>query len=186
MDWLIVWWMDRRPDWMNDCMIDGWLDELIDWWTDWLINFNDWLMVGWMDGWVIGWMGEWMDGWMDGWVIGWMGEGMDGWMDGWAIEWMGDWMDGWLDGWISNWIGGLWSPMHLGPNRRALCAPYRIIGAVTPRLKILMTSGSKTGTQIYYFFISIVPTKEPPPGFPAGPRWREILVYRAFAYLYRT
>jgi len=25
-----------------------------------------------------------------------------------------------------------------------------------------------------------VPTNEPPPGLPAGPLWREILVYRAF------
>jgi hypothetical protein len=48
------------------------------------------------------------------------------------------------------------------------------------RLKILMASGSKKGTQIYFSFLSKVPTKEPPPGSPTGPLWREILVYRAF------
>ena len=41
--------------------------------------------------------------------------------------------------------------MHLGLNRRAFCAPYRIMGALASRLKILMTYGSKKGTQIYYF-----------------------------------
>ena len=34
------------------------------------------------------------------------------------------------------------------------------------RLKILMTSVSKKGTQIYYTFLSIVPANEPPPGSP--------------------
>ena len=112
-------------------------------------------------------------------MYGWMG----GWMGGWVGGWVDGWMGGWMDGWISNWVGDLSAPMHLGPNRRALCAPYRIIGAVAPRLKILMTSGSKTGTQIYYFFLSKVPAKEPPPGSPAGPLWREMVVYRAFADL---
>jgi len=51
--------------------------------------------------------------------------------------------------------------MHLGLNRRALCAPYRIMGAVAPRLKILMTSGSKKGTQIYYVILSKVPANKP-------------------------
>jgi hypothetical protein len=37
------------------------------------------------------------------------------------------------------------------------------------RLKILMTSGSKKGAQIYYLFLSKVPAKESPPGFPKGP-----------------
>jgi len=68
-----------------------------------------------------GWAGGWMDGWMGGWVDGWMG----GWMDG--------WMDGRTDGWISNWVRGLSAPIHLGLNRRALCAPYRIMGAVAPQ-----------------------------------------------------
>jgi hypothetical protein len=42
--------------------------------------------------------------------------------------------------------------MHLGRNWQALCAPYRIMGAVAPRHKTLITSGSKKGTQIYFFF----------------------------------
>jgi len=57
------------------------------------------------------------------------------------------------------------------------------MGAVAPRDKILITSKYKKGTQIYYFFVSKVPTNEPPPGLPAGPLWTEILVYRAFTYL---
>jgi len=34
------------------------------------------------------------------------------------------------------------------------------------RLKILMTSGSKKGTQIYYSFLSKVPANKPPSRFP--------------------
>ena len=49
--------------------------------------------------------------------------------------------------------------MHVGLNRRALCAPYQIMGAVAPRHKILITSGSKKGTQIYYFFSLKSPRK---------------------------
>jgi hypothetical protein len=37
------------------------------------------------------------------------------------------------------------------------------------RVKILMTSGSKKGTQIYYSFLSKVPANKPPPGSPKGP-----------------
>jgi len=43
-----------------------------------------------------------------------------------------------------------------------------------------MSSGSKKGTQIYFFFLSKIPANEPPPGSPTGPLWREIPVYRAF------
>jgi len=39
------------------------------------------------------------------------------------------------------------------------------------RLKILMASGSKKGTQIYFSFLKKkkIPANEPPPGFPPGP-----------------
>jgi hypothetical protein len=46
------------------------------------------------------------------------------------------------------------------------------------RLKILMTSGSKKGTQIYFSLKS--PGKRTPPGSPTGPLWRGRPVYRAF------
>jgi hypothetical protein len=35
---------------------------------------------------------------------------------------------------------------------------------IAPRLKILMASGSKKGTQIYFSYLSKVPTNKPPPG----------------------
>jgi hypothetical protein len=35
---------------------------------------------------------------------------------------------------------------------------------MAPRLKILMASGSKKGTQIYFSFLSKVLANEPPPG----------------------
>jgi hypothetical protein len=46
--------------------------------------------------------------------------------------------------------------------------------------KILMSSWSMKGTQIYFSFLSNNRTNEPPPVSPTGPLWREILVYRAF------
>jgi hypothetical protein len=48
------------------------------------------------------------------------------------------------------------------------------------RLKILMTSRSKKGTQIYFSFLSKVPANESLPGSPTGPLWRGRPVYRAF------
>jgi len=51
---------------------------------------------------------------------------------------------------------------------------------VSFRLKILMTSGSKKGTQIYFSFLSKVPANEPPPVSPKGPLWRGRPVYREF------
>jgi len=51
---------------------------------------------------------------------------------------------------------------------------------MAPRLKILMASGSKKGTQIYFPFLSKVPANEPPPGSPTGPLCRERPVYREF------
>jgi hypothetical protein len=47
------------------------------------------------------------------------------------------------------------------------------------RLKILMSSGSKKWTQIYFFFLSKIPAYEPTPGSSAGPLWRDTR-YRAF------
>jgi hypothetical protein len=47
---------------------------------------------------------------------------------------------------------------------------------MAPRLKILMASGLKKGTQYTILFFSKVPSKEP----PTGPLWRERPVYRAF------
>jgi len=49
-----------------------------------------------------------------------------------------------------------------------------------PRLKILMASMSKKGTQIYFSFLSKVLENEPPPGSPTGPLGRERPIYRAF------
>jgi hypothetical protein len=55
---------------------------------------------------------------------------------------------------------------------------------MAPRLKILMSSGSKKGTQIYYPNLSQkVPASESPPGSPTGPLWREIPAYTAFLRL---
>ena len=51
---------------------------------------------------------------------------------------------------------------------------------MAPRLKILMSSGSKKGIQIYYPFLSKVSASESPPGSPTGPLWREMPVSRAF------
>jgi len=51
---------------------------------------------------------------------------------------------------------------------------------MAPRLKILMASGSKKGTQIYYSFLSKVSASESPPGSTMGLLWREMPVSRAF------
>jgi len=54
---------------------------------------------------------------------------------------------------------------------------------MAPRFKILMSSGSKKGTQIYFFFsLKKVPPNERPPGSPTGPLWKEIPIYRAFFF----
>jgi len=39
---------------------------------------------------------------------------------------------------------------------------------ISPRLKILMASGSKKGTQIYFSFLSKVLANKPPPVSPKG------------------
>ena len=50
---------------------------------------------------------------------------------------------------------------------------------MAPRLKILMSSGSKKRTQIYYTFLSKVPASESPSGSSTGPLWREMPISRA-------
>jgi hypothetical protein len=52
------------------------------------------------------------------------------------------------------------------------------------RLKILISSGSKKETQMYFFFFSQkVPVNEPPSGSPTGSLWREITGYRAVLHI---
>jgi hypothetical protein len=52
---------------------------------------------------------------------------------------------------------------------------------MAPRLKILMSSRSKKGTQIYFSFLSKVQANEPPPGSLTGPLWKGRPIYRAFS-----
>jgi len=70
-------------------------------------------------------------------------------------------------------------PMHLGLIDMPF-VPHNLISAqespvplpkfqMAPRLKILNSSGSKKGTQIYYAFLSKVLASESPPGSPQGP-----------------
>jgi hypothetical protein len=54
---------------------------------------------------------------------------------------------------------------------------------MAPRLKILMTSWSKKGTQIYFSFLSEVPAHEPPPGSSTGTLWRGRPAYKAFCII---
>jgi hypothetical protein len=80
--------------------------------------------------------------------------------------------------------------MHLGLINGPL-VPHNLISAqeslvplpnfqVAPRLKILMSSGSKKGTQIYYPFLS----KRSPSESPPVSQGREIPAYRAFLRLF--
>jgi hypothetical protein len=80
--------------------------------------------------------------------------------------------------------------MHLGLIDRPF-VPHNLISTqenpvpllkfqMAPRLKILMASGSKKGTQIYFSFLSKVLENEPPPGSPTWPLWRGRHIYRAF------
>jgi len=57
---------------------------------------------------------------------------------------------------------------------------------MAPRLKILMASGSKKGTQICFSFLSKVLANETPPGSPTGPLWKERPVYWAFCISLRN
>jgi hypothetical protein len=81
-------------------------------------------------------------------------------------------------------------PMHLGLIDRPFL-PHNMISAqespvplpkfqMACRLKILISSGSKKGTQMYYPFLSKAPANEFPPGSPVGPLWREMPVSGAF------
>jgi hypothetical protein len=54
---------------------------------------------------------------------------------------------------------------------------------MAPKLKILMSSGSKKGTQLYYPFLSKVLASESLPGSLMGPLWGEMPVSRAFLSL---
>jgi len=91
---------------------------------------------------------------------------------------------------MDGWVRALTVPMHLGHIDRPF-VPHNVISIqerpvplpkfqMAPRLKIVMSSGSKKGTQIYYPFLSKVPASEPPPGSPMQPLWREIPAYREF------
>jgi hypothetical protein len=51
---------------------------------------------------------------------------------------------------------------------------------MAPRLKILMTSGSEKGTQIFFSFLSKVPANEPPPGSATGSQGKGKPAHRAF------
>jgi len=55
---------------------------------------------------------------------------------------------------------------------------------MAPRLKILMSSGSKKGTQIYFPFLSKSPGKQTPSRFPkVAPLERDTLLHGIFTYL---
>jgi hypothetical protein len=80
-----------------------------------------------------------------------------------------------------HWVRALTVPMHLGPIDGPFVS-HNLISALdspvplpkfqmAPRYKILMPSGSKKGTQIYYPFLSNVPASESPPGSPVVPLW---------------
>jgi hypothetical protein len=82
--------------------------------------------------------------------------------------------------------------MHLGLTDRPF-VPHNLIAQyspvplpkfqMAPRFKILMSSGSKKGTQIYYPFLSGSPGKRIPSRFPNGAPMERDPLYRAFAYL---
>ena len=85
-------------------------------------------------------------------------------------------------------------PMHLGLIDRPF-VPHNLISAqespvplpkfqMAPRLKILMSSGSKKGTQIYSPFLSKSPGKQIPSRFPSrAPMERETCLQGIFTYL---
>ena len=104
-----------------------------------------------------------------------------------ALEWSKETKEGW--NWVGNIGTGVWStdllwvpalmvPMHLGLTDRPF-VPHKLIPAqespvplpkfqIDLRLKILMSSGSKKGTQIHYPFLSKSPGKWTPSTFPNG------------------
>ena len=83
-----------------------------------------------------------------------------------------------------HWVRALTAPMHLclidGP-----FVPHNLVSSLEspvplpkfqmdPRLKILMSYGSKKGTQIYYTFLPKVSESESPPDSLTGPLCREM------------
>jgi hypothetical protein len=88
------------------------------------------------------------------------------------------------------WVRALMVPMYLGLTGRPF-VPHNLISAqkspipltkfqMAPRLKILMSSGSKKGMQIYYPFLSKSPSKRILSRFPNKAPMREVPTYRAF------
>jgi len=82
-----------------------------------------------------------------------------------------------------HWVRALTVPTHLGLTDGPF-VPCNPISAqqspvplsklqMTPRLKILMSSGSKKGTQIHHPFLSKSPGQLVPSRFPKGPLRRE-------------
>jgi hypothetical protein len=92
------------------------------------------------------------------------------------------------------WVRALMVPKHLRLIDRPF-VPHNLISAqespvplpkfqMVPRLKIVMSSGSKKGIQIYYPFLSKNPGKQIPSRFPKGaPMERDIPAYRAVLHL---
>jgi len=82
-------------------------------------------------------------------------------------------------------------PMHLGLTDGTF-VPYNLISTqdspvpllnfqMAPKLKKKKCPLVPRKEPRYTFtFLSIIPANEPPPGFPIGPLWREIPIYRAF------
>jgi len=77
-----------------------------------------------------------------------------------------------------HWVRAFTVLMHLGLIERPL-VPHNLMSVqespiplpkfqMASRLKILMPSGSKKGTQLYYPFFSISPSKRTPSRFPSG------------------
>ena len=62
---------------------------------------------------------------------------------------------------ISNWVRGFSAPTHLGLNRRALCAPYRIMRAVAPRQNLINLWVQEKNPDILLLFSRKSPQKNP-------------------------
>jgi len=89
-----------------------------------------------------------------------------------------------------HWVRALMVPMHLGLIDGPF-VPHNLIPAqespvpslkfqMAPRLKIVMSSGSTKGNQMYYPFLSKVPASESLPFSPVGPLQREMPISRTF------
>ena len=92
----------------------------------------------------------------------------------WKME--SDWLIDWLIDW--HWVQALTVLIHLGLTDRPF-GPHNLISVqeslvplpkfqMAPRLKILMSSGSNKGTQMYYPFLSKSPGKRIFSRFPNG------------------